>query len=175
MPISPDALLGALITVGLAGLVAMWKLATMLAEVRAQVRHNGGSSLKDDARTAAQEAIKARELAEKVAADLVTFREHQAEDTAHTRQGIGKVQHDVTNIRAGQEMLLQQQLTTDERVTRHNERNAEHALDMRRLVADVARESAARDEALGAALREQLDVTIAVQDAAEAGESADGA
>lgn len=164
MPVSPDALLGVLATFSLAAAGALWKLATMLAEVRSQVRHNGGSSLKDDARTAAVEAIRARELAESVANDLVLFRGHQADDTAETRQAVAKVQHDVTNIRAGQEMLLQQQLVTDERVTNHRDRNIEHVLELRRSLAEYARESASRDKALGQALKEQLDVTLAVSD-----------
>lgn len=48
MSVSPDAVLsvGAAITLALAG--ALWKLATMLAEVRSEVRHNGGGSLKDN-------------------------------------------------------------------------------------------------------------------------------
>jgi hypothetical protein len=121
---SPDAVLGAVVTVGLFLLVALWKLATMLAEVRGQVRHNGGSSLKDDARTAAEEAVRAREMAERVASDLAVFRGHQADDTARTSQAISQVQHDVTTMRAGQELLLQQQITLEERVVNHRERNA---------------------------------------------------
>ena len=167
MPVSPDALLGALITIGLAFLMAMWKLATMLAEVRSQVRHNGGTSLKDDARTAAQEAIKARELAEKVAADLQVFRGHQAEDTAAAVTAIGRVQHDVTNIQAGQKMLLDQQLTTDQRVTDHRDRNAAQVEALKEAVEALGRQTTARDEALQAALQESLDVVIAVEDARE--------
>lgn len=165
MPISPDALLAALVTVGLAGLAAMWKLATMLAEVRSQVRHNGGTSLKDDARTAAQEAIRARELAEKVATDLQVFRGHQANDTAAAVSALGRVQHDVTNIQAGQKLLLEQQLTTDQRVTDHRDRNAAQVRKLQEAVEDLGRQTTARDEALQAALQESLDVVIAVEDA----------
>jgi len=107
--ISPDAVLGAIITVGLVVMASLWKLATMLAEVRAQVRPNGGSSLNDNARIAASEAVRAREMAERVASDLAIFRGHQAEDTAATGQVLGRLQHNQTNIKAGQEMLLEQQ------------------------------------------------------------------
>lgn len=163
--ISADAILGAIVTIGLAALLGFWKLATMLAEVRSQVRHNGGTSLKDDARTAATEAVKARELAEKVAADLVTFRGHQAEDTAETRQQIARVQHDVTNVRSGQELLLQQQLTTDQRVTDHRDRNAAQVEALKQAVEDLGRQTSQRDQALQESLRESLEVAIAVEDA----------
>jgi hypothetical protein len=45
--ISPDALLGAAVVVALAISGALWKLATMIAEIRTEIRHNGGGSLKD--------------------------------------------------------------------------------------------------------------------------------
>jgi hypothetical protein len=61
--ISPDAILAALVLVGLAGIGALWKLATMLAEIRGQVRHNGGSTLKDDAAKAAGAAEEAARTA----------------------------------------------------------------------------------------------------------------
>lgn len=174
MPISPDALLGALITVGLAGLVAMWKLATMLAEVRGQVRHNGGDTLKDNARDAARDAaaareegVKARELAEKVATDLTAFRGHQAEDTANTVVALGKVQHDLTNIRATQDQLLEQQLVTDGRVDRHKERNEAWAAALAEAVERLERGAEQRDHALGEALQESLDVAIAAAEDTE--------
>ena len=53
----------AVMSIGLAG-SALWKLATMLTEVRTLVRgelkHNGGESTKDYARRAAQDAAAAR-------------------------------------------------------------------------------------------------------------------
>lgn len=45
--VSPDAALGAAVVLFLAVTGAFWKLATMLAEIRGEVRHNGGGSLKD--------------------------------------------------------------------------------------------------------------------------------
>lgn len=48
---SPDALLGAALAVLLALASALWKLASMLAEIRSEVRHNGGGSLKDKIHT----------------------------------------------------------------------------------------------------------------------------
>lgn len=174
MPISPDALLGALVTIGLAFLLAMWKLATMLAEVRSQVRHNGGDTLKDKAADAARdsaiarrEAEQAREQAATAAAALLEFRKHQADDTAATRHQIGQVQHDVTNVRAAQELLLEQQLTTDQRVTDHRDRNAAQVRALQEAVEQLGRQTTARDEALQAALQESLDVAIAVEDARE--------
>lgn len=47
MPISPDALFGGGVTMSLVVCGSLWKLATMLAEIRGQVRNNGGQSLKD--------------------------------------------------------------------------------------------------------------------------------
>lgn len=47
MHISPDAVLAAFVALELALAGALWKLATMLAEIRSEVRHNGGGSLKD--------------------------------------------------------------------------------------------------------------------------------
>jgi predicted trehalose synthase len=46
--VSPDAALsvGSVVIIALAG--ALWKLSAMIAEVRAEVRHNGGGSLKDN-------------------------------------------------------------------------------------------------------------------------------
>lgn len=167
MRVSPDAILGAIVTIGLAALLGFWKLATMLAEVRGQVRHNSGSTLKDDARTAAREAIAARELAEHVASELQTFRGLQAEDSAGSLQRLAKVQHDVTNIRAGQELLLHQQLKTDRRVTDHRDRNAAAVQALRDAVDQLGHDSATRDKALGDALHESLDVAIAVTDATD--------
>lgn len=168
MNVSPDAILGAIVTIGLVALGGFWKLATMLAEVRGQVRHNGGSSLKDDARTAAGEAVRSRQLAEHVAAELVTFRQLQADDGATAGQLLAKVQHDVTNIRAGQELLLHQQLKTDRRVSDHRDRNAATAVLLQQAVDELARQSALRDKALGDALHESLDLAIATADAAPA-------
>lgn len=61
---SPDAILSVMATFSLAAAAALWKLATMLAEVRGQVRHNGGSSMKDYASDAKTDARLAREVAE---------------------------------------------------------------------------------------------------------------
>lgn len=150
MPVSPDALLGVLATFSLAAATALWKLATMLAEVRGQVRHNGGSSLKDAAVTGATEAIAAREaavvareLAAKVASDLTEHRDNQAREAADMRKAVARVQHDVTNVRAGQEHLLGQQIALEVRV------------DV------IAAEHARHDRAVGAALVESLDVVLA--------------
>ena len=63
---------------------------------------NGGTSLKDDARTAAEEAVRAREMAERVASELAVLRRHQAEGTALTTQSVARIAYDVTNVRAGQ-------------------------------------------------------------------------
>ena len=62
------AAVGAVAGAGVAALglggSAVWKLATMLAEVRTlvrgELRHNGGESTKDYARTAARDAAAAR-------------------------------------------------------------------------------------------------------------------
>ncbi len=165
MNVSPDAVLGAVVTVGLVLMGALWKLATMLAEVRGQVRHNGGSSLKDDARTAASEAVQARQLAEHVAGELLTFRGNQARTSAEGQQLLAQVQHDVTNIRAGQELLLHQQLKTDRRVSDHRDRNAAAVELLQAAVDQLGRDTAARDQALGDALSESLDVALAAHDA----------
>lgn len=164
MPISPDAILAGVITVGLAGLLALWKLATMLAEVRGQVRTNGGSTLKDNALLAATEsvaareaAVIARELAAKVAVDLVEFRSHQADQADAQRRQISRVQHDVTNVRTGQELLLERQDLLDARVSSHGAQIADLQVSM-----DAGAE---RDVALGHALHESLDVALAVEDA----------
>lgn len=45
--VSSDALLTAAVTLSLAFGAGLWKLASMLAEIRAQIRNNGGSSIKD--------------------------------------------------------------------------------------------------------------------------------
>jgi hypothetical protein len=45
--LTPDAVLAGGITLSLFFGAALWKLATMLAEIRAQIRNNGGSSIKD--------------------------------------------------------------------------------------------------------------------------------
>ena len=45
--VSPDALLGAGVSLRRAGLAAFWKLATMLSDVRSQTRNNGGSTMRD--------------------------------------------------------------------------------------------------------------------------------
>lgn len=142
---SPDAVLGAVVTCTLFLLVALWKLATMLAEVRGQVRHNGGTSLKDDARTAAEEAIRAREMAERVASDLAVFRGHQADDTARTAQAIGQVQHDLTNVRTGQELLLSQQVQLEERVVNHRDRNAQQVQVLTEAVAKLGEDQILSD------------------------------
>ncbi|HUX68890.1 MAG TPA: hypothetical protein VMV41_00100 [Cellulomonadaceae bacterium] len=164
--VSADTALTVFVSVAIFLGGALWKLATMLAEIRGQVRHNGGSTLKDDARTAAEEAVAARQLAENVKNDLQTFREHQAEDGATNTKLLARVQHDVTNIRAGQEMLLQQQLRTDQRVTDHRDRNEKTIAALHQAVAKIGNDGASRDKALGDALHESLDVALAVEDAA---------
>lgn len=135
--------------------------------IQKQLTPNGGGSVYDKVSTAAAEAILARAQAEHVAAELETFRQHQAEDSAAKRTSISQMQHDVTNIRAGQEMLLNQQLKTDARVTDHRDRNAAQVKALQAAVDDLAAESRSRDSALGEALRESLDVTVAVNDAQE--------
>lgn len=86
MSLSPDAILGAATVVTLAGAGALWKLATMLAEVRGQVRHNGGSTLKDDAQKAAQAAGRAEVIADEARTQATALRvvvdRLEARDTA---------------------------------------------------------------------------------------------
>lgn len=55
--VSPDAVLASVTTATVVFGAALWKLATMLAEVRAQIRHNGGDSLKDNAKDAKDVAV----------------------------------------------------------------------------------------------------------------------
>lgn len=67
MPADASVLVGAaalFVTVELAVIGGIWKLATMLGEVRGEVRHNGGSSLKDNARDGAESAKRAVVLAD---------------------------------------------------------------------------------------------------------------
>jgi hypothetical protein len=45
--VSPDALLGAAVVLDVALMGALWKLATMIAEVRTEIRPNGNGSIKD--------------------------------------------------------------------------------------------------------------------------------
>lgn len=123
MDISPDAIFGAVVTIGLAALLGFWKLATMLTEVRGQVRPNGGSTIRDNAEIAATEARKAREaaetakaLAERVAEELVTERRHAAQDMAEQTAATSKLQHDVTTVKAGQVLQLAETAALAERV-----------------------------------------------------------
>lgn len=63
MPISPDAALGVTVPTVLMLGGGIWKLATMLAEIRAQVRHGDGS-MKDYVRDTRDDAKAARVAAE---------------------------------------------------------------------------------------------------------------
>lgn len=74
--------------------------------IQRELRPNGGGSTYDRAKIAAEAAVRAEGKAEQVAADLATFRDHQADDSASAAAAIARVQHDVTNVRTGQELLL---------------------------------------------------------------------
>lgn len=163
-------ILGCLTAVGVM-LRRLWlglrKAVHVIDLVQTQLTPNGGGSMNDRVRIAAEEAVKAREKAEQVAIDLMVFRELQSEDSAATTAAMDRVQHDVTNIRTGQKLLLGAQQKTDERVTDHRDRNAEAVRRLQTAVDDLVDESRARDKALGAALVESLDVAIAASDPEE--------
>jgi hypothetical protein len=107
---------GVLVPSMLAGAAALWKLATMLAEVRSttqkELGHNGGSSLKDYARDAALSSARAEaaaQLAREVAAGadervrLTAAEQHafQAASTARDEQKLVRLEHlqrDLTNV-----------------------------------------------------------------------------
>lgn len=124
-----------LVTVELAVIGGIWKLATMLAEVRGEVRHNGGSSLKDNARDGAVSAKRAVLIADearsqatqaRVAADALreevvatnAVQDHRMREVDTTlalvaarderlRTQLTHLQEDVTGIRDGQQALTE--------------------------------------------------------------------
>lgn len=111
--ISPDAILGSITTATLVLGAGLWKLATMIAEVRGQVRHNGGSTLKDDARKGAQAAERAevvadeartqaaslRVVVDRLESRLSADRDRQITDAAHQDEVARKTAHDIANVR----------------------------------------------------------------------------
>jgi hypothetical protein len=98
----------ALAGVALAGILAvlggMWKLATMLAEVRTvtarELGHNGGSSLKDFARAARDEAIAAREQAQ-LAKHLAERTDAKVDAVAKAQVGIERRVRQVSDVVVG--------------------------------------------------------------------------
>lgn len=74
--------------------------------IQRELNPNGGGSTYDRAKVAAEAAVQAETKAEQVAANLSAFQQHQAVDSAAATAALAKVQHDVTNVRAGQEALL---------------------------------------------------------------------
>lgn len=166
-------ILGCLTGIGM-GLNRLWKGLRRLVHiadrfdkqadlVEYQLSPNGGGSMVDLARKGAEESKTARELAAQVAVELADFRQHQARDSEEGRQARSRLQHDMSNMRAGQELLLSEQAI----IKGHAQDDREQVALLAGEVRAIRQETTLRDQALGGALVEQLDVALVSGDGQE--------